>query len=207
MKRASEGKTWTFCEIRPDAIVGFVPQNNAMNMAQGLGLYFSLYRELHGAGAEVSFPYGQEAWEALHTDSSADILARFHVFASLNPELVSERAFNVADGPAFPWSALWPRLAEFFDLHGTGPTGTERNLGTWVRDHQHEWDGFVAKRGLRDGALEATNFEFVDAVMGIPFRRDYDLSSARQVGFTEDRDVFEGYRRAFEEMRVARIIP
>lgn len=178
-----------------------------MNMAQGLALYFSLYKELHGSGAEVSFPYGQEAWEALHTDTSADILGHFHVFASLHPELVSERAFNVADGPAFPWSSLWPRLAEFFGLRGTGPTGTERSLGQWVHDHQHEWEGFVAKRGLRDGALEATNFEFVDAVMGIPFRRDYDLSAVREVGFVEQRDVWEGYRRAFEEMRVAGIIP
>ena len=65
----------------------------------------------------------------------------------------------------------------------------------------------MAKRGLIDGALEGTGFEFVDDVMGIQIRRDYDSSLRKEVGFTEERDPFDGYRIAFEEMRAARIIP
>jgi hypothetical protein len=189
-------------------IVGFVPQNNFMNMAQGLALYFSLYREARGEGAEVVFPYGEEAWTALHTDSSADLLGRFHVFASLQPERVAERAFNVVDGEAFAWRDLWPRLAAYFGLVGTGPgVGEQGSVKKFVHGHQSEWEGWVARRGLNSGALEGTGFEFVDDVMAIPIRRDYDSSLRKEVGFTEERDPFDGYSIAFDEMRAARIIP
>ena len=108
-----------------------------MNMAQGLAMYFSLYREAEGEGAEVRFPYGEEAWTALHTDSSADILGRFHVFASLAEpvEMIAGRAFNVVDGPAFAWRELWPRLAAYFGLVGTGPgtgLGGQGGVQDWV---------------------------------------------------------------------------
>ena len=188
--------------------MGFVPQNNFMNMAQGLALFFSLYREVEGEGAEVVFPYGEDAWKALHTDSSADVLGRFHVFASLNAERVAGRAFNVVDGEAFAWRDLWPRLAAYFGLLGTGPgTGEQGSVKKYVHGRKGEWEGWVARRGLIDGALEGTGFEFVDDVMGIPIRRDYDSSSRREVGFTEERDPFDGYRIAFDEMRAGRIIP
>jgi hypothetical protein len=189
-------------------IVGFVPQNNFMNMAQGLALFFSLYRETHGEGAEVVFPYGEDAWTALHTDSSADVLGRFHVFSSLMPERVAGRAFNVVDGEAFAWRELWPRLAAYFGLIGTGVgKGEKGSVKKFVHDRKGEWEAWVARRGLKDGALEGTGFEFVDDVMSIPIRRDYDSSRRKEVGFTEERDPFDGYKIAFDEMRAARIIP
>ena len=39
----SEGKKWKFADIRPDAIVGFVPNHNPMNIAEPLALYASLW--------------------------------------------------------------------------------------------------------------------------------------------------------------------
>ena len=179
-----------------------------MNMAQGLALFFSLYREREGEGAEVAFPYSEEAWTALHTDSSADVLGRFHVFASLQTEKVAGRAFNVVDGEAFAWKELWPRLAAYFGLIGTGPgAGGQGSVKNYVHGRKGEWEVWVARRGLVSGALEGTGFEFVDDVMSIPIRRDYDSSSRKEVGFMEERDPFDGYRIAFDEMRAARIIP
>jgi hypothetical protein len=55
----SKGKSWTFSKIRPGVIVGFVPGTNFINAAQGLGLYLSLYRAVHGEGAHVPFPGSQ----------------------------------------------------------------------------------------------------------------------------------------------------
>lgn len=75
MTRASAGKPWTFCEIRPDAIVGFVPQNNAMNIAQAVALFLSLWKEVEKQGdevREVPFPGSREAWTAPHTDTSQE---------------------------------------------------------------------------------------------------------------------------------------
>ena len=112
------------------------------------------------------------------------------------------------DGEAFAWRDLWPRLAAYFGLVGTGPRADgQGSVKKYVHDRQGEWEGWVVRRGLKEGALEGTGFEFVDDVMGIPIRRDYDSSSRKEVGFTEERDPFEGYRMAFDEMRAARIIP
>jgi len=183
-----------------------------MNMAQGLAIYFSLYREAEGEGAEVRFPYGEEAWTALHTDSSADILGRFHVYASLAEpvENIVGRAFNVVDGPAFAWRDLWPRLAAYFGLVGTGPsTGIGGQVGVqdWVHAKKDVWEKLETKSGLKAGVLKETGFDFVDAVMRIPVRRDFDSSARKSIGFTEERDPVEGYVLAFEEMRKTRIIP
>ena len=65
----------------------------------------------------------------------------------------------------------------------------------------------MARRGLVDGALERTGFEFVDYVMSIPISWEHDSSLRKEVGFTEERDPFDGYRIAFDEMRAGRIIP
>lgn len=209
MKRASAGKSWTFCEIRPDAIVGFVPQNNAMNIAQAVGLFLSLWREVEGEGSEVRFPAGKDAWTALHTDTSQDILARFHIFASLRPEQTSERAFNVVDGPATTWSEVWPAVCSYFGLKGVAPHSSRDSFSgqKWMESHHSDWSGWVAKRGLKEGALEGTSWAFMQAVMGIPFRRDYDPTASRSIGFTEERPHAEGYRMVFDDMRNARIIP
>ncbi|KKY33097.1 putative sirq protein [Diaporthe ampelina] len=48
--------SWTFTEVRPDTIIGFVPGIKAMNVAQGLGFYLSLFLEVHGARAQCAYP-------------------------------------------------------------------------------------------------------------------------------------------------------
>lgn len=211
MLRASENKPWTFCEIRPDAIVGFVPQNNAMNIAQALGLFLSLYKDIAGAHSEVRFPGTNAAWKALHTDTSQDILARFHIFASLHPRDTAGRAFNVVDGPATSWEAVWPEVCAYFELRGIPPEAEDReppfSAQGWMEAHREQWAEWVQRYGLKTGALEATSWEFMQAILGIEFRRDYDASASRAVGFREERPHAEGYRRVFEDMRRARIIP
>lgn len=77
MKKLSKGKRWKFCEIRPDAIVGFVPQNNAMNIAQALGLFLAMYKSIEGSGSEVPFPGNEAAYKELHMDTSQDIWRGF----------------------------------------------------------------------------------------------------------------------------------
>ncbi|KAK3115278.1 hypothetical protein LTR53_005549 [Teratosphaeriaceae sp. CCFEE 6253] len=208
MKRASAGKPWTFCEIRPDAIVGFVPQNNAMNIAQALGLFLSLWRTTEGEGSAVPFPGSEQAWTALHTDTSQDILARFHILASLKPGETSERAFNVVDGPATTWSEVWPEVCAYFGLRGAGPVdGEPFSAKSWMEGHQGEWSSWVSTNGLKGGALEGTSWKFMQDVIGIPFRRDYDPSASRTIGFGEERAHAIGYTNTFDDMRRARIIP
>ncbi|KAK8222138.1 hypothetical protein M8818_000309 [Zalaria obscura] len=206
MERASAGKPWTFCEIRPDAIVGFVPQNNAMNIAQALGLFLSLWKDA-GESNEVPFPGDKDAYTALHTDTTQDILARFHIHASMHPEVTAEGTFNVTDGAATTWEREWPQICAYFGLTGVGPAEKTFNAQAWMDSHRSDWSAFVAKHALREGALEGTSWKFMQDVMAIPFRRDYDNSRSREVGFAEERPHYMGYIRTFDQMRKARIIP
>lgn len=151
-----------------------MPQNNAMNIAQALGLFLSLWREVEKNGnetREVPFPGSHEAYTALHTDTSQDILARFHIYASFHPDQTAERAFNVADGPATTWEQDWPRVCEYFGLRGVGPEHGKAAFSAqqWMESHQHEWSAWVAKNGLKEGALEGTSWEFMQVSLSCAY--------------------------------------
>ena len=145
----------------------------------------------------------KSAWEAKRTDTSQDILARFHLWASMHPERVDRRAFNVADGilEAVTWERAWPGVCAYFGLRGVPPDGSLRSSKEWVLSRKGQW------RRLGEGkvqqALEATGWDFMDAVMGAAaggksVDRQYDLSACRVVGFTEKMDTVRGYHIAFD---------
>lgn len=104
---------------------------------------------------------------------------------------------------------VWPEICVYFGLKGIPPesSGEPFNAAEWMAEHQKDWSGFVAKHAIRTGALEATSMDFMQAITSIPFRRDYDASASRAIGFTEERPHAEGYKMAFDDMRRARIIP
>lgn len=208
MKRLSEGKSWTFCEIRPDAIIGFVPQNNAMNLAQAIGLWLAMVKSFEGVGTEVVFPGDEKAYAALHTDTSQDILAQFHIYASFHPVAVAKKSFNIADGEVVTWEQVWPGICNWFGLKGVGPDPSKKTGAQWVQERKGQWGNWVKENGLKPGALEATSWDFMSAIMGaITFDRQYDLSACREVGFEEKIETVKGYTTAFERMTEARIIP
>lgn len=83
VKKYSEAASWAWSEIIPDgkdsadrrptnsnhlgyeqAIIGFAPTSNAMNLARGLAVYFLLWRKVYGKGSEIPFPGGADAWNA-----------------------------------------------------------------------------------------------------------------------------------------------
>lgn len=202
------GGSWTFTEIRPDTIIGFVPSTNAMNVAQGLGFYLSLFRELHGAGARCAYPGTVAGYKSRHTDSSQDIIARMEIFAALEPEKCGGgRAFNVADGEIVTWADVWGGICAYFGLEGVPPNEETDPAGTFIRKHADKWPGVVEREGLESMDILAHNWWFVERILQIPFDRQFDLSSARQVGFTETVDTTRGYTLVFDRMRQANMIP
>lgn len=77
----------------------------------------------------------------------------------------------------------------------------------WVGERKTVRDGLVGRCGLRAGVTGATSLWFIDAITSLSFRRDCDSTARREVGFTEERDSFDGYEIASDEMRAARIVP
>lgn len=120
----SKCKKWDFVDIRPDAIVGFVPNHNPMNIAEPLGLYLALWKSL-GKSDEVPFPGTEESYKHVHSNGSQDIIARLMIYASLHPELTAGKSFNIADVDySVSWSMVWPGITAYFGLKGVGPLPT-----------------------------------------------------------------------------------
>ncbi|PVH73631.1 hypothetical protein DL98DRAFT_519818 [Cadophora sp. DSE1049] len=213
LAKLAEGKKWKFADIRPDAIVCFVPNHNPMSLAEPLALYLSLWKSLSPSKA-VPFPGTAESYTHIQSNISTDQLGRFHIFASLHPEQTAGKAFNIADEDGgISFEMVWPGIAAYFGLEGIGPVEDGDMKGFsgegWVRGQKAEWEAWTRESGLRAGVIENTCWSFITVVTGeySTFDRDFDLSEARKIGFTETVDHVKGYHVAFDRMRAAKIIP
>ncbi|KAK7451589.1 hypothetical protein CaCOL14_009549 [Colletotrichum acutatum] len=97
LSRLSEGRKWSWCEVRADTIVGFVPNNNICCAAQTLGIYLSLFAEIEGNGADYPFPGNEKCWNNLSHESNQDILAKICIYASLHPDVTHKQKYNAGD--------------------------------------------------------------------------------------------------------------
>ncbi|KAI9925587.1 hypothetical protein ASPWEDRAFT_52225 [Aspergillus wentii DTO 134E9] len=206
------GCTWTFSEIRPDGIVGFVPGSNAMNMAQGIALYLSLYREVYGAGAKVPFPGEKHGYHARHMDTFQDLLSRLEIYVAVNRQKCGNGSvFNAADGEVITWADVWPGICAYFGLEGVEPEEKpidKESMERFVKGHLKEWQGLVEKHGLKTGRLERQNWGHTRFMLvDFDFHRDFSMEKARAVGFNETIDTVLGYKVAFDRMVEARVIP
>ena len=65
----------------------------------------------------------------------------------------------------------------------------------------------VKEKGLKEGALQATTWEFMLGIMGaMSFDRQFSLSACQEVDFEKKMKTVKGYTTAFERMRMAKII-
>ncbi|VUC26776.1 unnamed protein product [Clonostachys rosea] len=185
LAEASQNKTWTFSEIRPEVIGG------------------------EGRKKLIPFPGTTQGYNATFTDTSQDILAKMEIFAALNPEKCGNGAvINVADGPTMTWARLWPRLCEHFGLVGTGPEDNGMSIQDFVGKHKHAWLGIAKRHGLSERMAENMNWAFIQFVLvDFDFDREYDLTYSRKLGFTEKVDTVQSYTTAWERMRQAKILP
>ncbi|OGM49567.1 hypothetical protein ABOM_001734, partial [Aspergillus bombycis] len=205
----SKGATWTFSEIRPDGIVGFAPGRNTMNMGYGIAFYLTLYREIYGAGATVSFPGKPHGYRSTHSDTFQDILSKMEIFASLNRDKCPNgSSFNSADGETVSWAQVWPGICSYFGLVGTEPRDDRVNMEEFVREHRPTWDRLTERHGLKRGIIEHQNWGHTRFMLvDFDFDREFSLENARAVGFRESIATIEGYTTAFDRMVEAKIIP
>lgn len=211
----SQEKLWTYCDIIPDVIVGFVPNNNIYCLAQWLALYLSLYREMHGEGAEVVFPGMMESWAIKSNDSGQDIIARFAIYASLNPGISGEQSFNAADS-AQPssWSVKWPVICEYFGLRGVSPEkASGPDPARYLVENQEKWLEMEKKYGLQTGRVGGNkrSFEgfpcFIMAMFNFDRQLDMDKMHQSWGKAKEEATTKDTWYTAFDRFRKARIIP
>ncbi|KAK4945647.1 hypothetical protein LTR10_015266 [Elasticomyces elasticus] len=209
LKDMSRGKQWTWCEVRPDNIIGFVPNNNAYCLAQTLALYLSLFRYVEGAGASCPFPGSGKSWEALYNESPQDMVARFSIHASLHPEETGTKSFNCA-GEETSWKGKWPIICQYFDLRSSSPVDGSLAPSTYMEKHRQDWDRLAKESDLKSGFVDnnISHPYFQHFIMTLlDFDRHMDMGAMRATGYTEIVNTKECWTLAFDRMRKARIIP
>jgi hypothetical protein len=215
LEKASAGKSWKYCEVIPDTIIGFVPNNNIYCLAQTLATYLALYVEIEGKGAECAFPGTEKSYVALSNFSSQDLVARFSIYASLHPEVTHGERYNTADNSvADNWEKRWPVICEYFGLKGTPPSagGSGPQPGKYLEDHLAQWKELEKTKGLQTGRVgnerSFGGFQYFIMTM-FNFDRPLDMSKelAAWGDMAEETDAKGAWWKAFDRFRKAKIIP
>ncbi|CAG8955704.1 hypothetical protein HYFRA_00010970 [Hymenoscyphus fraxineus] len=180
--------------------MGHTPRPNGMGSAHALGIFLSMYASVKGKGIDIAFPGNLMSWKAKRSDTSQDILANFHIFATI----------NVADEDFTTWEKLWPDVCASFSVKGVGPHAKEGKLNgvEWVMAQKDKWGTWVESNGLEKGFVENSSWDILGAVFAwMVFDKEYDLTALREVGFMESAPTIEGYIMAFERMEKAKSVP
>jgi hypothetical protein len=208
----AKGKSWNWCDTRPDIIIGFVPNQNFYSLGTVLGIYLALFREVQGHGAECPFPGTSKSWVAKSNDSSSDMIARQSLHLSLTlPKDRKGEGFNIADARhAESWSTKWPQLCAYFGLKGNGPSNSAIEVREYIRAHFDTWKAMEKQHGLRNGIADSDlmfhGFEYF-LLTQFDFDRQYDMTKMYKTGFEEERSVMQAWGSVFDRMKAAKIIP
>jgi len=212
---ASKGKSWTWCDVVPDFIVGFVPNNNIYCLAQILSLYLSLYRYKNGKGTKVPFPGTDKSWKILSNDSPQDSLAAFSIYASLRPKTHGNgQRFNTGIMKETSWSERWPLICDYFGLKGVAPTADSPQPSQYLEENIQDWQKIEQEFGLVKGKVgnQRTFGGFPYFIMTMfNFDRQMDMDFYDKSWPTDNKlkdiDCKDGWYLAFDRFKAAGIIP
>ncbi|CZT18332.1 uncharacterized protein RCC_04176 [Ramularia collo-cygni] len=202
----SQNSSWTWCELCPDAIIGFTPNGSGFSLAGHWAVYLYAYKLVYGEGANVPFPGVAAGYDSLYTETSAKTLAKVAIFASLHPEDFRERIFNVADN-AQPGSMRerWPQIASWFGLKGVPPpenaSASDMKPSEFIKQHREKLDA----QGVK--GVEIWNSKQLDSYgYWLTFDRHLCLDRLRAAGFHEESRPEEGWWETFEMFKKAGMI-
>ncbi|OHE91117.1 SirQ [Colletotrichum orchidophilum] len=207
-------KKWGWCETRPDIVIGFAPGHNAYNLAATIGVFCSLFREIHGEGAECPYPGTAKSWKAIWSSSSSDMLARQAIHVSLTPPYSQQKgeAYNGADSlEPSTWSERWPAICSYFGLKGVKLEADDPiEMRAFIKENHKAWESMEKKydlqRGFAERPFQVPTWEHA-MVSGMDFDRPYDVSKIYGTGFTQETTTLQTWSPVFERMRGARVIP
>ncbi|CAI7597740.1 unnamed protein product [Penicillium pancosmium] len=235
LDEASKGKSWTWCEVCPDAIIGFTPNGSQFSLALHWAQYLSLYAFNHGKGpnapsaqdaiVKVPFPGNAAGANSLFTPASSQTIARFLVYASLNPATCGQgNLFNIADHQKpCTYGELWPKLAEWFGLKGVGPVDeSQSNLNTlkvgelpdstaslppgeYISSHKQIFLRHGCENAVSAG-VGAGHRQLDSVGYWLTFDRQMSLEKIRKTGFEGDKDPVIAWIESFEMFRKAGLI-
>ncbi|KAK1240990.1 hypothetical protein MKX08_000964 [Trichoderma sp. CBMAI-0020] len=206
----STGKKWTYANIIPDSIIGYVPNGNAMTIAHPVGLYLALWKSFRGT-EPVPFPGTPTSYRTLHTDSAQDNLGEFTIFLSMQGDRSAGKSFNFADNDGVSWESTWCGICDYFGLQGVGPVEDASFLQgeTWVLSKKDVWPQWEQDQGVKKGTIEATPWDFFTIIVGYysEIDRHLDLSRTRLLGWNRTYDAVQSYYDTFHRLQGAKLLP
>jgi nucleoside-diphosphate-sugar epimerase len=194
LRARQAGSRWSFTILRPQVIFGEA-LGGAMNPIPAIGAYAALLKE---EGRPLSFP-GGAARVVQAVD--ADLLARACAWAASSPACRNE-TFNINNGEAFEWSAVWPAIADAFGMPVGEPA--PMSLAQEMPRRQAQWSAIHRRYGLRSPERLADfvglSFQYVDRNFGhgnlqAPAPTLVSTVKARQAGFHDCVDTEEMFVR------------
>lgn len=202
LRALQQGKSWSWTVLRPQVVIGHAT-GSAMNGIAPLGAYAAISREL---GMPLRFPGGASR---VSEGTDARLLAKAIAWAGSEARCANE-IFNIVNGDVFTWEAVWPRIAELFDM----PLGTPAPvpLARVMVDKAPVWDRIVERHGLKPHKLSdlIPNWQFADSMFGYGSRPNPSHVSgikARKYGFQECQDSEEMLLDWLKILQEQRILP
>ncbi|KAI1123326.1 hypothetical protein F5Y10DRAFT_252006 [Nemania abortiva] len=235
LSAASKGRKWTWCEVCPDAIIGFTPNGSQFSLALHWAQYLSLYAHNHGVGPtsqqtrtaeiEVPFPGNAAGANSLFSPVSATKIARFMIHASVHPDACGGgQLFNIADHETpCTYGEIWPRLASWFGLVGVGPLvdleapidslkvgelpdgARQLTPGEYVAKHKDIFAQF-GRRNAVDGGVGVGSQQLDSVGYWLTFDRQLSLEKLKKTGFEGNKDPVLGWFESFEMFRKVGLI-
>lgn len=206
LSEESSDRAWTWCEICPDAIIGFTPNGSGFSLAGHWAVYLYAYKLVHGEGAEVPFPGIKAGYDALYSETSATTLARVSIYASLHPDEFREKIFNVADSSSpSTMRERWPQIASWFGLKGVPPPDTanvsDPKPSDFIKSHQAKLTESGAKGVDIWNPVQLDSYGY-----WLTFDRHLSLARLRKAGFETESRPEDGWWFAFEMFKKANMI-
>jgi hypothetical protein len=136
-----------------------------MNLAQPIGIYLSLWANLN-PGKPAPFPGTANSYRQLNTNCFQDLVAKMHIYVSLNPDKTAGGSFNVADTrDGMSWEMIWQDICAYFGLEGGGPPEDGQLAGEeWVMSVKEQWGSWETSTGVKEGVVEKTAWGFMTTV-------------------------------------------
>lgn len=215
--------------------VGFTPNGSQFSLALHWAQYLSLYAYNHGVGphvkqpntaaVEVPFPGNAAGANSLFTPVASKTIARFMIYASLNPDTCGGgRLFNIADNQTpCQYGQLWPHLARWFGLVGGEPVAASQAQdealkvgelpqttpslmpGEYVAKYRDTFAQCGRDRSVQ-GGVGAGHRQLDSVGYWLTFDRQMSIKRLRETGFEGDKDPIQAWLDSFEMFRKAGLI-
>jgi nucleoside-diphosphate-sugar epimerase len=198
---ARDSFTWSI--HRPHTVIGKAV-GNMMNLGTTLAVYATICKE---TGRPFTWPGSAAQWNGLSDVTDARVLAAHLIWASTT-EAAHNEAFNIVNGDVFRWSALWKKLAAYFDVPSVGFNGTINPLEQQIANDGPLWKQIAEKYNLKEPDLDRLASAWhTDLDLGRPIEVMTDMSKSRKLGFPVYQNTEDSFYDLFEQLRAEKLIP